>query len=134
MTIERISGAMYWSVFAKAARFAAGIASNILIVRSLGAADWGVYSVIKPLFTFASTIVMLGAGNAVLRFLPLIRVRGGMDSFMGAIKRLVCLQAAVWAGLIAVVYLAGDRFQALFGGRFETVSYTHLTLPTKRIV
>jgi len=123
MTIERVSGAMYWSVFAKVTRFSAGVVSNILIVRSLGTEDWGVYSVVKTLFTFASTIVMLGAGNAVLRFLPLIRVRGGIGSFLTTLRRLLYVQIAVWAGLITAAYLAGDRIQTLFGGRFEGLGY-----------
>jgi O-antigen/teichoic acid export membrane protein len=123
MSLERVSGAMYWSVLAKATRFGAGIISNILIVRSLGATDWGMYSVIKSLFAFASTVIMLGAGNAVLRFLPLVRVRGGIRSFMATLKRLIVIQIAVWAVLLSVVYLAGDNLQGLFGGRFEGLGY-----------
>ena len=123
MSIERVSGAMYWSVIAKATRFGAGIISNILIVRSLGATDWGIYSVIKPLFAFASTIIMLGAGNAILRFLPLVRVRGGIDSFMATLRRLLAVQIAVWIGLLSVVYLVGDSVQAIFGGHFEGLGY-----------
>jgi O-antigen/teichoic acid export membrane protein len=119
MTIERVSGAMYWSVIAKVTRFSAGIVANILIVRSLGPTDWGMYSVIKSLFAFASTIVMLGTGNAILRFIPLIRVRGGIGSFIATLKRLIFVQISVWAVLISVVYLVGDRFRMLFGGRFE---------------
>ena len=119
MTIEKISGAMYWSVVAKVARFGAGIVANILIVRSLGLSDWGIYSVIKPLFTFVSTIVMLGAGNAILRFLPLIRVRGGMGGFMSTMRRLFLVQLSVWALLLSIVHLFGDRFRTLFGGSFE---------------
>ena len=123
MTIEKVSGAMYWSVVARVARFGAGIVANILIVRSLGASDWGIYSVIKPLFAFASTIVMLGAGNAILRFLPLIRVRGGMGSFIRTLKRVLLVQISIWILLISAVYLVGDRFRALFGGRFEGIEY-----------
>jgi O-antigen/teichoic acid export membrane protein len=123
MSIERVSGAMYWSVMAKMTRFCAGIVANILIVRSLGATDWGIYSVIKPLFAFASTIIMLGAGNAILRFLPLVRVRGGIDSFMATLKRLLAVQIAVWIGLLSVVYFAGDNLQGLFGGHFERLGY-----------
>ncbi len=123
MTIERVSGAMYWSVFAKVTRFSAGVVSNILIVRSLGTADWGVYSVVKTLFTFASTIVMLGAGNAILRFLPLIRVRGGIGSFLTTLRRLLYVQIVVWAGLITAVYAAGDGIEGLFGGRFEGLGH-----------
>ena len=119
MTIEKVSGAMYWSVVAKMTRFSAGIVANILIVRSLGAGDWGIYSVIKPLFAFASTIVMLGGGNAILRFIPQIRVRGGMESFIATLKRLLFVQISVWVVLISAVYMVGDRFRILFGGRFE---------------
>ena len=123
MTLEKISGAMYWSVVAKAIRFIAGVAANILIVRSLGKLDWGIYSVVKTILAFAFAIVMLGAGNALLKFLPAIRVRGGLGSFVGTMKRLFILQVAVWFSLLSAVYLAGPRLSGIFSGRFDQLGY-----------
>jgi O-antigen/teichoic acid export membrane protein len=123
VTLERISGAMYWSVIAKAIRFIAGIVANILIVRSLGKLNWGMYSVVKTILAFAFAIVMLGAGNALLKFLPEIRVRGGIVGFVRTMKRLFVLQVVVWLSLLAAVYFVGPHLSKIFAGRFDQLGY-----------
>jgi O-antigen/teichoic acid export membrane protein len=123
MTIEKITGAMYWSVVAKIIRFAGGIAANILVVRSLGTHDWGIFSVVKTLLSFAAVIVMLGAGNAILKYLPTLRVRGGIRGLIGTMKRLFLLQIVVWLSLLALVYLVGPHLSGIFEGRFDRLGY-----------
>ncbi len=123
MTLEKLSGAMYWSVIAKIARFSTGVAANILIVRSLGPFDWGIYSIIKTILAFASTIVMLGAGNALLKYLPYARVKGGMQSFFATMKKLIFLQVAVWLVLLLLAHFGGDLLERLMAGRFDRLAY-----------
>jgi O-antigen/teichoic acid export membrane protein len=123
VTLEKLSGAMYWSVIAKIARFSTGVAANILIVRSLGPSDWGVYSVIKTILAIISTIIMLGAGNALLKYLPYARVKGGIQHFIATLKRLILLQISVWFTLLLLAHFGGRLLESLMAGRFERLGY-----------
>ena len=123
MTLEKLSGAMYWSMIAKIARFSTGVAASVLIVRSLGPSDWGVYSVIRTILAFVSTIIMLGAGNALLKYLPYARVKGGIQDFIATMRRLILLQISVWFMLLLLAYFGGHLLETLMEGRFERLGY-----------
>ena len=114
---------MYWSVIAKSARFSTGVAANILIVRSLGPSDWGVYSIIKTILAFVSTIIMLGAGNALLKYLPYARVKGGAKHLLARLRRLILIQISVWFILLLLAYFGGHLLESLMTGRFEQLGY-----------
>jgi O-antigen/teichoic acid export membrane protein len=123
VTIEKISNAMYWSVVAKIARFATAMAANILIVRSLGPQDWGVFSFVKTILAFVSTIVMLGASHSILKYLPHVRVKGGARDFGFALRLLILLQVSVWLVLLLAVYFGGSAIETLVQGRFDKLGY-----------
>ena len=92
MAIEKVARAMSWSVVARVTRFTSGLIANIIIVRSLGAHDWGILSVVKSFVGFAFVIIMMGLGNALLKFTPAVRVKGDISQFTREFKKLVVLQ------------------------------------------
>lgn len=114
MIVEKAGKAMSWSVVAKVARFVAMPISYIVIVRSLGEHDWGVLNVLRTITAFALVIVMLGGEKLVLRYIPEVRVKGGMRALLSDIGRLAVLQVAAWAALTLAGYLSGDWLASFF--------------------
>lgn len=121
MTIERVARAFVWSLVAKVAAFAAGFTANILIVRSLGAYGWGILSELRTVTGFVLILVMLGLDTALLKFLPVLRVSGGVKSFFRTFRKLMLLQVVVWLCLLFVSWFGGSLLNAFFqerGDRF----------------
>jgi len=80
-TTDQVGLAMAWSVLARAGRFALGIASSVIVVRSLGEHDYGVLSLVRTVLMFVVVVVGAGLGQAVLKFLPALRVdRAGEEA------------------------------------------------------
>lgn len=115
MTVERVGRAMSWNLVAKVARFTAAPVSYILIVRSLGEHNWGLLNVLRTVSGFAFVLVMLGSGNALLKYLPEIRVRGGFAGFTDTIRRLALIQGAVWIALLVIIRFGGGALRSFFG-------------------
>lgn len=123
MTVEKVSRAMSWVVIARVVRVAAGFVANILVVRSLGRYDWGVYSILTSIMGFVVVIVMLGGGQALLKFLPTVRVAGGLRRFLSNYRKLILLQLCVWLVLFLVVRFCGDTLNRLFSERYARLGF-----------
>ncbi len=115
MTVERVGRAMSWNLVAKIARFTAAPVSYILIVRFLGEHNWGLLNVLRTISGFAFILVMMGGGNALLRYLPDLRVRGGIAGFMTVVRRIALIQGAVWIALLLAVRFGGPALGSFFG-------------------
>jgi O-antigen/teichoic acid export membrane protein len=115
VTIEKVARAMPWSLGARMLAFAAGFAGNIVIVRSLGAVGWGTLSVLRTILGFAIVLVMLGLDAALVKFIPLLRVSGGLKGFFKTFRGLVVLQLSVWVVLIAAAHFGSGAAARLFG-------------------
>ena len=74
-----------------------------------------------------ATIAINGADSAVLRFAPWLGSLNGEQRFMAVLGLFLGAMAAR-----SLLLFARDALLARLGA--ESVSYTHLTLPTKRIV
>ncbi|HMA76946.1 MAG TPA: hypothetical protein VKO43_06540, partial [Candidatus Krumholzibacteriaceae bacterium] len=114
MSFSKIGIAMSWNVVAKLARFVAGPAAYIIIVRSLGEYRWGILSVLKSVTGFAFIIIMMGGGKGLLKFLPELRVRGGMKQFLNTVKKLFVIQTLVWLILILAAWLLSDTIEGIY--------------------
>ncbi len=114
MTVERVGRAMSWNLLAKVARFTAAPVSYILIVRSLGEYNWGVLNVLRTITGFAFVLVMLGGGNVLLKYLPELRVKGGIGEFRRILGKIALIQCAAWIALVAVARFGGAALGSFF--------------------
>lgn len=115
MTYRKIGQAMTWNFLARIARFMAGPVSYIIVVRALGSYNWGILSVLKTIAGFALIIVMLGAGQALLKYIPVIRVKGGMHDFFRNIKRIFLLQICAWVVVMIAAWSARHAISDFYG-------------------
>ncbi len=111
---RQVGRAMLWSVTARAGRFVLGLASSIIIVRSLGQHDYGVLSVLRVVLVFAGIIAGAGMGQSLLKFLPVLKVGGDRVGALRVVRRVILVQVVVWAVLVALSYLLAGWFETLF--------------------
>jgi len=102
---REVPGAMAWSLVAKVLVSLLAIGSNVLIVRGLGEYAYGVYSIYLNIARFFSLGIGLGLAQAVLRFLPELRVRQDGRGTRQLLLRSLWLQLIGWAVVIVAAYL-----------------------------
>ncbi|MFH0777905.1 MAG: oligosaccharide flippase family protein [Candidatus Eisenbacteria bacterium] len=113
-TSRRVSVAMGWSVGAKLARVTIGIATSIVVVRSLGSYEYGVLSIVRTILTFLAFICGLGLGQALLRFMPEFRVKGDLKGMKGLFAFVLIVQLAAWVLFLALFVSRAGGIEALY--------------------
>jgi len=103
-----------WSVIARAGRFVLGMASSIIVVRSLGAHDYGVLSLVRNILMFSVILAGGGMGQAILKFLPAFRVAGDAPAARRLVRRAVAVNLLFWAALVAAAYAGRQPIERLF--------------------
>ena len=103
---RQVGSAMVWSVVARAGRIALGLVSGIIVVRSLGAHDYGVLSLVRNMLMFAVILATAGMGQAALKFLPELRTTSGAAAAHRLIRTAVTVNLLVWAALVTVAWFA----------------------------
>jgi O-antigen/teichoic acid export membrane protein len=110
----QVGTAMAWSVFARVGRFVLGLASSIIVVHALGADDYGVLSLVRNLLMFAVIIAGGGLGNAVLKFLPALRVEGDAVGARRLVRTALAVNMLLWVVAVAVFYLGRGLVERVF--------------------
>lgn len=113
-TARKVSAAMGWSVGSKLLRLAIGVATSIVLVRGLGKYDYGVLSIVRTILTFVAFMCGLGLGQALLRFMPELRVRRNVEGMRGLLAFVLIVQLVVWAMFVAVLFLEAGNIEALY--------------------
>ncbi len=98
---EKAAGAMFWNFIGKFYFMAAKYAESIILLRMLGAEEYGAFGAVMGAHTMAVMFASLGLGNAVLKFLPQVRESGGDErGFFLKILWLRVMFAAIAAGVL----------------------------------
>lgn len=111
---QKVGSAAFWIILAKSGRFALGLISSILVVRSLGETNYGVLSLMRTVLILVVSIGGMGLGQGILRFLPELRVREDARGVRRLVSRVVLIQSAAWLVLLGASYLLAGWFEGLF--------------------
>ncbi|UCH83858.1 MAG: oligosaccharide flippase family protein [Candidatus Latescibacterota bacterium] len=114
-TTRQVGHAVFWSVLSKTSRFVLGIASSVIVVRSLGEYDYGILSLVRAVLAFVLVIAGFGLGQSLLKFIPVFKVARDRRGARGLVRRVAFIQGGVWAVLLAICYFGADKFESLFG-------------------
>ena len=106
--------AMAWSVGARAGRMVLGMASSVIVVRSLGAHDYGVLSLVRNIMMFAVILASGGMAPTLLKFLPTFRVESNTGGAIAVIKKAVRVCLVLWIVLAGAVYAGRGVFERVF--------------------
>ncbi len=74
---QKAAGAMFWNFVGKFYFMAAKYAESIILLRMLGAEEYGAFGTVLGVHAMAVMFASLGLGNTVLKFLPQVRECGG---------------------------------------------------------
>ncbi len=121
---REVPGALAWSLVSKVLVSILAIGSNILIVRGLGEHDYGVYSIFLNIARFLSLGIGLGLAQAVLQFLPQMRVAGDARGARQLIVRSFTYQLLGLLIVGAIVY----PLRGWLGGLLKADLHTILPL------
>ncbi len=103
--LQKLGGALGWGVVARIARMALGLGASVLVVRGLGAHDYGVLAVLRTTLAFVTILVGGGLTQGLLRYLPAWRMMAGPGRIRRALLSFVVLQAVLWLVLVLVFWL-----------------------------
>jgi O-antigen/teichoic acid export membrane protein len=105
---------MAWSVVARVGRMVLGMASSVIVVRSLGAHDYGVLSLVRNLMWFAMILALGGMGQTLLRFLPALRVENNAGGAATLVRRAAGVCLVLWVGLGSLVFAVRGVIERVF--------------------
>jgi len=95
---------------------AVGFVTQVLIVRALSKADYGVFAYGLSVVTLAETAMTLGMDRAVSRFVPIYEERGEHEKALGTIVAVVALVTGLGVLLVTVA----SMFPSLVSGSFSS--------------
>jgi len=113
-TTRQIGNAAVWSVTARAGRFLLGMASSVYVVRSLGDHDYGVLSLVRTLLMFAVMLGGVGMGQAVLKFLPALRVSGSRNDARRLVFKVFAVTLVAWGVLVGATMVLSGWIEGVF--------------------
>lgn len=98
--------AMPWNILIKFIMFVVYFLTSVLIVRSLGPKDYGVYSLCKNAMQYFVILIGLGLNNSVLRFLPELNHHKNVSGIKKFIIKASFVQfiSALFMGVIALIF------------------------------
>jgi O-antigen/teichoic acid export membrane protein len=120
-TVREVPGALAWSVISKILVSVLAIASNVLIVRGLGEHQYGVYSLYLNVVRLLAPLVGLGLAQAVLQFLPEMRVKQDAVGTRQLLLRTLVLQSGTWIAVLAAVFLLGGYLSDLLKADLRSI-------------
>jgi O-antigen/teichoic acid export membrane protein len=105
---------MSWSIISRILRQVFGIATSIIIVRSLGKMDYGVYALLLSVLTFGIAICRGGLTQAMLRYVPELKVKGSGEGIRLLLATVIKFQLGLTVLTLVVGWLLRDQIAVLF--------------------
>jgi O-antigen/teichoic acid export membrane protein len=105
--VQKLGGALGWGVLARLLRMGLGLVGSVLVVRGLGAHEYGVLAVLRTTLAFVGIAVGAGLTQGLLRYLPAWRLSGEAHRARRALTLSLLLQVGLW--LVAIALFAGLR-------------------------
>src|SRR6186997_2139139 len=113
-TAHKIGTAMMWTMLSRAGRMGLGILTSAIVVRGLGDHDYGVLSVLRSILMFVVLLAGFGTGQAVLKFLPALRVARSPHAARRLVRAVFAAHTLAWALMLAVAWLWRDGLERVF--------------------
>ncbi len=104
-TSREVPGALAWGLVSKVLVSVLAMVTNVLVVRGLGEHDYGVYSIFINIARFLAIGISLALSQAMLQFLPEVRVKGNVRGARQLLFRTLVFQLGCWLVVLAIIYL-----------------------------
>ncbi len=116
---RQVVGGVPWAVLSRLVLFFVYLAIPILIVRSLGAEKYGLFSLCRFVAEVCIVICGLGLNTALIRFIPELNVNQNRAGMIRLLLRVAGLQTAMLIGAALVLFFAKPWFDAWFHVDFQ---------------
>ncbi len=103
--VRRLGGALGWGVVARIARMVLGLFGSVLVVRGLGAYEYGILAVIRTSLAFVAIVVGAGLTQGLLRYVPTWRLAGERGRLRGMLFAVFGIQTFLWLVLLGLFFL-----------------------------
>lgn len=113
-TSSKIGTAMAWTMVSRAGRMLLGIVTSAIVVRGLGDHDYGVLSLLRSILMFVVLIAGAGTGQAILKFLPELRVERSPKAARALVRGVFFTHAIVWLVLLGIAFVCRARIGMVF--------------------
>ena len=113
-TAHKIGTAMTWTMLSRAGRMGLGILTSALVVRGLGDHDYGVLSLLRSILMFVVLLAGLGTGQAVLKFLPALRVARAPQTARRLVRAVFAAHTLAWVLMLGVALVWRDGLERVF--------------------
>ncbi|MCK4546898.1 MAG: oligosaccharide flippase family protein [Candidatus Eisenbacteria sp.] len=113
-TLRNVGTAMSWSVLSRVIRQIFGMASSIIIVRSLGKMDYGIYALLMSVLTFGVAIGRGGLTQAMLRYVPELKMKGAGAGMRLLLRTVIQFQLGLTVVIVVVGWLLRNQVAQLF--------------------
>ena len=113
---REVPSALAWGLIAKVLVSALALVSNVLIVRGLGDELYGDYAIFLQIARFLALAIGFGLAQAILQFLPEMRVKGNAAGVRQLLGRTIIFQIAAWFVILTAVYAARGWIDGFFDG------------------
>ena len=113
-TLGRVGRAMPWTIVSQFVYQGFGIATSIIVVRSLGQFNYGVFSLLRSILGFATTIMRGGLMEAMLRYLPELQVKREVAGIRVLLWTVVKFQTVLAIVVLLAGWLLRDELAGLF--------------------
>ena len=126
--IEALSQAAFWGFWLQVTKWAAKILASVLIVRMLGKEQYGFLSVIKIFVSYVMVFYTLSLEQAILRYLPEIRVlgiKGGAIRFLG---KIISFQTVLWSFFLVTIFFLSAPLSTRLGGGIQEYLWVAVAL------
>ena len=112
--LSKVSAAAPWTIVARVVRFVTSIGTSVLIVRTLGADDYGLLAIVRVTVAFLAVPAGVGMGQALLRFLPELSVTTGGQGGRRLLVTGLLIQTLAWGVLCVGVAFGGESLDRFF--------------------
>jgi O-antigen/teichoic acid export membrane protein len=98
----------------RAGRMLLGIATSAIVVRGLGSHDYGVLSLLRSILMFVVLLAGVGTGQAILKFLPELRVQRSPRAARTLVRDVFATHALVWLVLLGAAFAGRSSAERVF--------------------
>jgi O-antigen/teichoic acid export membrane protein len=105
---------MAWTMASRAGRMLLGLATSALVVRELGGHDYGVLSLLRSILMFVVLLAGVGTGQALLKFLPALRVERSPRAAQHLVRGVFATHALVWLSLLGGAFVWRSSVERVF--------------------
>jgi len=123
LTAENVSRSVFWTVARGVHAVVFAILTTVVVVRMLGSSTYGEYATAIAILTFAPILYTLVLDQALVRFVPELRVSGNTRGIRQLMRSVLAVQLGIWLLLVALAWFTRPLLNQFYSAEIGTVVF-----------